>query len=85
MIDELIEQRFNRVDPMQQQIIERYCEGVYTKLRMAESKSEAITIVETACGQFDSTCESDILRPAVRRYLLDIIDHDLRPPQATGN
>jgi len=75
MIDELLNERIHPAEPRQEHIVEKYCTGISTKLATAKSKSDAISIVIDTCRELDSTCESDILKFAIRHYLLDIIDH----------
>jgi hypothetical protein len=76
MNEELIEQHYTPSEPRQENIIQRYCAEIDTKIVAAGSKSDALTIVETACQQFESTCESEILLSALRQHLMDVVNHE---------
>jgi hypothetical protein len=46
----------------QSELIAKHCAGIEGRIREAQSRKEAETIAEEACGKFETECPSDILR-----------------------
>jgi len=64
MNEELLsEDRFLQLNESQQlELIAKHCVGTEKRIREAQSRKEAETIAEEACGKFETECPSDIIR-----------------------
>jgi len=73
--DELTDERlFIALPPEQQKtLIAEYCSGMNERIVAAQSKAEARNIVEEQCKQFDSRCESAVIRALVKTHVQRIL------------
>jgi hypothetical protein len=74
MLDELTDKASLR-ETHQEELIARYCSGVFEHIHMAASQNEAMRIVDDACDKFDRQCESRIVQRFLRQHVRRILDY----------
>jgi hypothetical protein len=64
MNEELLnDDRYLRLNQSQQMdLIAKHCAGIEKRIREAQSRKEAETIADDACGRFETECPSDMVR-----------------------
>ncbi len=65
MINEelLNDDRFLQLNQHQQlDLIAKHCAGIEKRIQESQSRNEAATIAEKACGAFETECPSDMIR-----------------------
>ena len=69
------EDRFVQLNQNQQlDLIAKHCEGIEVRIREAQSRKEAETIAEEACGKFETECPSDILRRGLNLRVREMVE-----------
>ena len=59
----LNDDRFLKLNRSQQmELIAKHCVGIQERIQEAQSRREAETIAEEACGRFVTECPSDMIR-----------------------
>ena len=59
----MIDERFLKLNQSQQsELIAKHCAGIEKRIQGAQSRKEAETIAEDACGKFETECPSDMIR-----------------------
>ena len=73
MNDELLEDNAQYLTSPQAETIRAYCQGIEEGIRKARTFAEARALVESSCLEFDSSCESDIIKENLRIYLTELL------------
>jgi hypothetical protein len=58
----------------QRALIARTCEAIEERIRSAPDRRAAELLADDACGRFDATCESSIIRTLLRRRVEELIE-----------
>ena len=80
MNEELLsEDRFLELNQSQQsELIAKHCAGIEKQIRDAQSRKEAETIAEEACGKFKTECPSDMIRRGLVLRVREMVDQRWR-------
>jgi|WetSurMetagenome_2_1015567.scaffolds.fasta_scaffold156328_2 hypothetical protein len=63
-----------RDDPRQELLVREYCSEIEKVLKSAASRQEALLAVNKACDNFESSCESSVVKTGLRRYLMSLVE-----------
>ena len=78
-MEELLDEHefLSRSPEGQREMILRHCGPLQEQLQSVRTRTEALTLVDLWCDRFSSRCSSSILRSAVRRTALEMVDAQL--------
>ena len=76
MNEELLnDDRFLQLNHSQQmELIAKHCATIEMRIRGAQSRKEAETIAEEACGEFETECPSDMIRRGLVLRVREMVD-----------
>jgi hypothetical protein len=58
----------------QEELIRQHCAGIDARIRTALTKAEAEKIVRQTCSSFEDSCDSSLVRSALKAYVLRIFE-----------
>ncbi len=69
---DFFEERFAGIlSPVDQALIENFCEGMEEKIRLASSRKRAELIVKDACREFENLCDNEAAITFLKRKVDD--------------
>jgi hypothetical protein len=76
MNEELLnDDRFLLLNQSQQlELITKHCSGIERRIRETQSREEAETIAEDACGKFETECPSDLIRRGLVMRVREMVE-----------
>ena len=71
----MIDERFLKLNQSQQsELIAKHCAGIERRNREAQSRKEAETIADDACGKFETECPSDMVRRGLVLRIREMVE-----------
>jgi hypothetical protein len=59
---------------LQADLIAKHCTGIEERIQRAQSRNEAITIVQETCARFEKECPSDLFRRGLVLHVQEMLE-----------